>query len=437
MLGKTHFVLGMASALVITQPQTIPGVITSMIGGAIGGWIVDIDIKNRDIKRSEDAERENVYDTIIDVLFIIAFITVDFFTGEGMCQYVIDNWGVKIWGALFGLLILSLIGLNTKHRTFTHSFLAMILFSGSVYLFCRPAAIPFLIGYASHLISDFFNKWGLQLFFPLKWKLCLKLCRSNEKANRVLFWISLTVDIVLGAYLFSKGMAQINQDSGFITIISEKELFGLNILQLYLIFINIFTFLGFQRSHKAFMQDVFDAYEEGKAYKDEDYETPKSRFETWLLDILVFLGGGIGMFLSLVINRELPVAYNGNWWAFCYASVLFWFTVYCYICNPFGYKIGRIAWFNIKHIPLLIYLIGVNAVSGLVLYSFRKKRFKETDIKHTLILFLGALGGTAGSISMVFFINRKGKYYYIAQGFFVMLISQIVFIMYMMSAGVF
>lgn len=67
MLGKTHFVLGMASALVITQPQTIPGVITSMIGGAIGGWIVDIDIKNRDIKRSEDAERENVYDTIIDV----------------------------------------------------------------------------------------------------------------------------------------------------------------------------------------------------------------------------------------------------------------------------------------------------------------------------------------------------------------------------------
>lgn len=437
MLGKTHFVLGMASALVITQPQTVPGVITTLIGGAIGGWIVDIDIKNRDMERSEDAERENIYDAIIDALFILAFITIDFFTAKGMCQYVIDNWGVKIWGALFGLLILSLIGLNTKHRTFTHSFLAMALFSGSVYLFCRPAAIPFLIGYASHLISDFFNKRGLQLFFPLKWKLCLKLCRSDKKTNRVLFWISLTIDMALGAYLFSKGMAEIGQGPGVVAFISEKKLFGLNILQLYLIFINIFTFLGFQRSHKAFMQDVSNAYEKGKEYRDEDYETPESRFVTWLLNILVFLGGGMGMFLSLVINRELPAAYNGNWWAFCYASILFWFTVYCYICNPFRYKIGRIAWFSIKHIPFLIYLIGINAVSALVLYSLRKKRFKETDIKHTLILFLGALGGTVGSIPIVFFINREGKYYYVVLGFFVMLISQIVFIMYMMSAGVF
>ena len=164
MLGRTHFVLGMASALVITHPQTVPGVITAMTAGAVGGWIVDVDLKNRDIERSDDAERESVYDIIIDLLFIFAFIALDFFIGKGMCKYVIDNWGVMVWGPLLGIIILLLVGLNTKHRTFTHSFLALALYSGLMYFFCRPAAIPFAIGYASHLVADLFNRLGLQLW---------------------------------------------------------------------------------------------------------------------------------------------------------------------------------------------------------------------------------------------------------------------------------
>ena len=429
--------LGMASALVITRPETVPGVIAAMTGGSIGGWIVDVDIKNRDIERSEDAERESAFDIIIDLLFIFAFIAVDFFIGKGMCQYVIDNWGIRIWAALLGILILLLVGLNTKHRTFTHSFLAMALFSGMIYFFCRPAAVPFLIGYASHLIADFFNKLGLQLFFPLKWRLCLKLCRSDKKANRVLFWVSFAIDIILGTFLFSKAIIGDVQTSGFMLLITDKKLFGLNILQVYLIFINILTFLGFQRSYRNHVRNLNDAYEKGVAYRDSDYETPELRFETWLLDFLVFIGGGIGMLVSLVIHLQIPAAFNGNWWAFCYTGILFWFTIYCYFCNPFGYETGNIVWFSAKHIPLYIYLIGINVVSALMLYSLRKRKFKETDIKHTIIFLLGALGGTVGAISMVFLTNRAGKYYYIVTGFFVMLISQIMFVMYMMSAGVF
>ena len=84
MLGRTHFVLGMASALVITHPQTVPGVLTAMTAGAIGGWIVDVDIKNRDMEKSEEAVLENVYDAVIDGLFILAFIAFDFFIGKGI-----------------------------------------------------------------------------------------------------------------------------------------------------------------------------------------------------------------------------------------------------------------------------------------------------------------------------------------------------------------
>ena len=403
MLGKTHFVLGMASALVIIQPQNVSGVITAMTAGAIGGWMVDVDIKNRDVERSNDATRERIYDIIIDTIFILAFIALDFFIGKGMCQYVIDHWGVMVWGSLFGLLTLLLIGLNTKHRTFTHSFLAMALFSGVVYLFCRPAFIPFAIGYASHLIVDFSNKLGLQLFFPLKWRPCLKLCRSDKTANRILFWISLAVDISLGAFLFAEAMNGLDISSNFIVRITETKILGLNAFQLYLIFINIITFLGFQSSYRQFRRNVFDAYSKGKVYNDADYETPEIRFQTWLLDILVFLGGGIGMFVSLILNREVPAAYNGNWWSFCYASILFWFTVYCYLCNPFGHGINRVQLLNMKHIPVFVYLIGINVVSALSLYKLRKRKFKETDVKHTLILLFGALGGTLGAIPMVFF----------------------------------
>ena len=52
-------------------------------------------------------------------------------------------------------------------------------------------------------------------------------------------------------------------------------------------------------------------------------------------------------------------------------------------------------------------------------------------------LIFGALGGTIGAIPMVFFINRERKYYCIVLGFLVMLISQISFILYMISVGYF
>ncbi len=112
------------------------------------------------------------------------------------------------------------------------------------------------------------------------------------------------------------------------------------------------------------------------------------------------------MLVSLVISRERPAAYSGVWWSFCYTSILFWFTIYCYLCNPFGFEIGRVQWLSSKHVPLLLYLIGINAISVLFLFLIRKWKFKKSDFKHTLVFIIGALGGTLGAIPMVFLINR-------------------------------
>ena len=249
MLGETHFLLGMASALIITHPPTIPGIIATMTGGAIGGWIVDIDIKNRE--KNDDEKPVNVYDIVRTIARILALITIDFFVGEGMCHYIISNWNVRVWGAFLGFLVLLLIGFNTKHRTFTHSFLALILYSGLAYLFCRPAAVPFLIGYASHIVSDLFNKKGVQILFPLKWKPRFNLLKSADpKVNRIVSWISLVIEVILIGFLLSKGIMAIDHKISFIQLLTKRKLFGLNFFQIYLIFVNVFTFLGFQRSYK-------------------------------------------------------------------------------------------------------------------------------------------------------------------------------------------
>jgi len=54
MLGKTHVAVGVASSLAVLHPETMPGVIAAVAGGAIGGRFCDIDLK-KNIGKGEDA----------------------------------------------------------------------------------------------------------------------------------------------------------------------------------------------------------------------------------------------------------------------------------------------------------------------------------------------------------------------------------------------
>lgn len=420
MLGRTHITVGIASALIITHPETVPGVMAAITGGGLGGWIVDIDCKDA------DADREKVYDTIIDGLFIGAFIALDFFVGNGMCQYISDHWGVEIWGSLMGFIILALISFNTKHRTFTHSILGLFLFGLIMCFLCQPAAAPFVIGYASHMIIDLFNKRGEQLFFPLKKRFCFGLCDAGGAVNKILFWIAFGIDVIVGAFFFSQAMITAWDGSEFVNRLLSLEVLGINSLQLYLVFINLVTFLGFQRSWR--LRDREESVDKDVRIMVE--------FETWLLDFLVFIGGGIGMLIALVIHLAYPSGYNGNWWAFCYSSILLWFTVYCYVCNPFGHKLMGVNWLSSTHIPILVYVLAINIITALIVRSFRKRHLNEYSGKHTLLLMLGALGGTLGGFIGAIVIHRDKSLNYAVIGFPIMLISQTIFVMYMMAARI-
>ena len=113
MLGNTHLALGIASSLVLTQPKTVSEVVVAVAGGAIGGWIVDIDCKDQKL------DRETIYDSIISLLFVGALIAFDLAVGKGMCQYIFDNWGIPLLGATIGVIALLIVGHTSAHRTFT------------------------------------------------------------------------------------------------------------------------------------------------------------------------------------------------------------------------------------------------------------------------------------------------------------------------------
>lgn len=422
MLGKTHLTIGMATALVVAQPSTVPGVVAALAAGGIGGKLPDIDIK------SSDPDKESVLDSIIDGLFIAALIGLDYLSGNGICQYTISNWGIKIWIGLFLFAVLCIIGFLSPHRSFTHSILSLGLFSAAVYIYCRPAAIAFALGYASHLFIDLFNKKREKLLYPIKRGFCLNLCDAKGKANKVLYWIGFAIDIIAGGYFFSMALFNNAGEISFNTSLLLKNVLGLNLFQWYLIAINLISFIGFQHSYH-------NAYREAVAERDKNVRI-QLEFETWLLDFTVFIGGGIGMLLVFIIHREFPCGYNGNWWAICYTSILVWFTLYSYICNPFNMTMNGMVWLNIRHIIPLIYLVVVNIISFIAFNKVKKRHLNEYNPLHTLLWLIGAAGGTIGAYPAVILAHRDNSFNYAVFGFPMMLVGQMIAIFYCMSAGI-
>ena len=190
MMSRTHYAIGMATALAILPTHTPIDCAVVLAGGAIGGVLADVDILNDDYK----------HDALIGEL--LAFGTVgctillDFLFGKQYITSVLTSSTLSIIG-LLGFAVLWVVGFITDHRTFTHSVLAMLLFSFSLALIQFRFGIACLAGYASHLVLDLLNKKGMQLLFPLRYRMCLKLFYADKTANTVFMILGFVVTIAL------------------------------------------------------------------------------------------------------------------------------------------------------------------------------------------------------------------------------------------------
>jgi len=192
MMSKTHLSVGMAAALAVSPITNVNTCLLALAGGAIGGVIADVDILDNDY------ESDALTGELIALGITVIFAIVDFFSNGGVCNYVVNNSICAIIGAI-GFFILWIIGYNCDHRKFTHSLLALVLFSLCVALIYPELGVAFAFGYFSHLLLDILNKKGIQLLFPLKIGICLKLCYASKFANKlfmILGFIAIPVLII-------------------------------------------------------------------------------------------------------------------------------------------------------------------------------------------------------------------------------------------------
>ena len=198
MLNRTHLAVGMAASLAasffILQPQNLSDVIVSVAGGAVGGVFADVDTV------SHDKKHDALIGQLLGALALFAAASLDLYFKLGVCEFVTGpNRRVSIAAAV-GIVFLYMFGFLSPHRTFTHSLIAMALFSGCFALIYTRLGFAVLAGYVSHLALDLMNKKEVHLFYPIKTGVCLRLFYSGKTADKFFLRLGLAATIGLAAY---------------------------------------------------------------------------------------------------------------------------------------------------------------------------------------------------------------------------------------------
>jgi len=90
-----------------------------------------------------------------------------------------------------------------KHRGVLHSFTFCALISLVFAFFYPIIALPFFLGYASHLFADSFTVAGIRPFWPLK-SSSSGIIKTGGVTDKMVFGISLIVSVFLFILLFSQ-----------------------------------------------------------------------------------------------------------------------------------------------------------------------------------------------------------------------------------------
>jgi len=87
-----------------------------------------------------------------------------------------------------------------KHRGILHSFTFCIIASFVIAYFWPILALPFFLGYGSHLLLDSFTKEGIMPFWPWR-KTSSWHIRTGSRVETSLFIVLIVVDLLMFALL--------------------------------------------------------------------------------------------------------------------------------------------------------------------------------------------------------------------------------------------
>ena len=197
MMGKTHFTVGLATSLAVLQPRSISDCMVAIVAGALGGVTADNDTL---------LESSALAGHLLSLRTTLIALVIDYFFDLGICASIMENETNAMIG-LISFLVLWVVGYFSVHRTFTHSFLAMVLYSLSIGFIYKPLALGFMAAYLSHLFLDLLNKKKLPLLFPLGVGVCFKLCYANRTANSFFLYLGYITSAVLLAMAIISGFS--------------------------------------------------------------------------------------------------------------------------------------------------------------------------------------------------------------------------------------
>lgn len=191
MLGKTHMAVGIAATLAITQPSGISELLLAVGAGSLGALISDIDVGTSNSHRDADKI------TALSVVVVLAVFALDYFCNTQIIERIIGSSGyLRIIAGLLLFIGICAFGKEQPHRSFMHSFLALILLSFALGLIWEKAVIYFAVGFLSHLATDIFNKKKVRLLYPLKGGVSLGLFHAYGLANDIFFAVGSIVAVI-------------------------------------------------------------------------------------------------------------------------------------------------------------------------------------------------------------------------------------------------
>jgi inner membrane protein len=89
----------------------------------------------------------------------------------------------------------------TRHRGMLHSLGFCLIVTGIFSLFFPILALPFFLGYFTHLFVDSFTPNGIRPFWPLKYELS-GVVRTGGKVEGWMYLVFVLIDVVLFIGLF-------------------------------------------------------------------------------------------------------------------------------------------------------------------------------------------------------------------------------------------
>lgn len=186
MLVKTHVAVGVATALLIQPPTTIPTLCTAIAVSSLSGVICDIDADHSKAKKG--------FDKVLMFLFLLGLGLYDLsrYLSFGVEEVVLQNVNIaKPIFALLALLLICLYGKMQSHRGFMHSFACCFMITVIINWLNPSLSAYFCIAFLSHITIDLLNKQGEQLFWPFKWRGSLGFCKSDGIVNKLMLMIGI------------------------------------------------------------------------------------------------------------------------------------------------------------------------------------------------------------------------------------------------------